>query len=81
MPRAWRDSLVAALVIALTCDAPLFMDTDVAVLGGGNSAFTAAYELTRIARKVYLINRSPWKADEVYLEKIREQQTRPTCWV
>jgi alkyl hydroperoxide reductase subunit F len=48
------------------------MDTDVAVLGGGNSAFTAAYELTRIARKVYLINRSPWKADEVYLEKIRE---------
>jgi alkyl hydroperoxide reductase subunit F len=55
-----------------TCDAPLFMDTDVAVLGGGNSAFTAAYELTRIARKVYLINRSPWKADEVCLEKIRE---------
>ena len=55
-----------------TCDAPLFMDTDVAVLGGGNSAFTAAYELTRIARKVYLINRSSWKADEVYLEKIRE---------
>jgi alkyl hydroperoxide reductase subunit F len=55
-----------------TCDAPLFMDMDVAVLGGGNSAFTAAYELTRIARKVYLINRSPWKADEVYLEKIRE---------
>jgi len=55
-----------------TCDAPLFMDTDVAVLGGGNSAFTAAYELTRIARKVYLINRSPWKADEICLDKIRD---------
>ncbi|MGZ4926263.1 MAG: NAD(P)/FAD-dependent oxidoreductase [Halobacteriota archaeon] len=55
-----------------TCDAPLFMDMDVAVLGGGNSAITAAYELMSIARKVYLINRSPWKADEVYLEKIRD---------
>jgi alkyl hydroperoxide reductase subunit F len=54
-----------------TCDAPLFADTDVAVLGGGNSAITAAYELMGIARKVYLINRSRWKADEVYLEKIR----------
>jgi alkyl hydroperoxide reductase subunit F len=54
-----------------TCDAPLFADTDVAVLGGGNSAITAAYELMSIARQVYLINRSPWKADEVYLEKIR----------
>jgi alkyl hydroperoxide reductase subunit F len=55
-----------------TCDAPLFMDMNVAVLGGGNSAITAAYELANIARKVYLINRSPWTADEVCLEKIRD---------
>jgi NADH-dependent peroxiredoxin subunit F len=55
-----------------TCDAPLFADMDVAVLGGGNSAITAAYELMSIARKVYLVNRSPWKADEVYLKKIRD---------
>jgi alkyl hydroperoxide reductase subunit F len=55
-----------------TCDAPLFADMDVAVLGGGNSAITAAYELMSIARKVYLINRNPWRADEVYLEKIQD---------
>jgi alkyl hydroperoxide reductase subunit F len=55
-----------------TCDAPLFADLDVAVLGGGNSAITAAYELKSIAHKVYLINRSPWKADEVYLKKISD---------
>jgi alkyl hydroperoxide reductase subunit F len=55
-----------------TCDAPLFADLDVAVVGGGNSAITAAYELTSIARKVYLVNRSPLKADEIYLEKIRD---------
>jgi alkyl hydroperoxide reductase subunit F len=54
-----------------TCDAPLFVDLDVAVVGGGNSAVTAAYELMSIARKVYLVNRSRWKADEVYLKKIR----------
>ncbi|MEI7827876.1 MAG: FAD-dependent oxidoreductase [Euryarchaeota archaeon] len=55
-----------------TCDAPLFMDSDVAVVGGGNSAITAAYELMSIARKVYLINRSALKADEIYLERIRD---------
>jgi len=55
-----------------TCDAPLFMDSDVAVVGGGNSAITAAYELMSIARKVYLVNRSALKADELYLEKIRD---------
>jgi len=57
-----------------TCDAPLYVDVDVAVLGGGNSAITAAYELKAIAHKVYLINRSPWKADEVYLKKISNAQ-------
>jgi len=55
-----------------TCDAPFFMDMDVAVVGGGNSAITAAYELMSIARKVYLVNRSALKADEIYLEKIRD---------
>ncbi|HEX7515392.1 MAG TPA: FAD-dependent oxidoreductase, partial [archaeon] len=55
-----------------TCDAPLFMGLDVVVVGGGNSAITAAYELTSIARQVYLVNRGPLKADEIYLEKIRD---------
>ncbi len=54
-----------------TCDAPLFVDQDVVVIGGGNSALTAAYELKSIARKVYLVNRSPCRADEIYLEKIQ----------
>ncbi|MDD1720381.1 MAG: FAD-dependent oxidoreductase [Euryarchaeota archaeon] len=55
-----------------TCDAPLFVDQDVVVIGGGNSAFTAAYELTSIARKVCLVNRGPWRADEIYREKIQD---------
>jgi len=55
-----------------TCDAPFFAGLDVVVIGGGNSALTAAYELLAIARKVYLVNRSPLKADEIYLDKIRD---------
>lgn len=50
-----------------TCDAPLFADATVAVVGGGNSALSAAFELSRIANKVYLISRRQWRADEVPL--------------
>ena len=55
-----------------TCDGPLFVDVDVAVIGGGNSAITTGIELQNIARKVYMINRSPWRADEIYTEKLRD---------
>lgn len=50
-----------------TCDAPLFADATVAVVGGGNSALSAAFELSRIAKKVYLISRRQWRADEAPL--------------
>ena len=39
-----------------TCDAPVFADKDVAVIGGGNSALDAAMQLIKIARRVYIIN-------------------------
>ncbi|MCP4364709.1 MAG: FAD-dependent oxidoreductase [Planctomycetes bacterium] len=50
-----------------TCDAPLFSGATVAVVGGGNSALSAAFELSRIASKVYLISRRKWRADEAPL--------------
>ena len=50
-----------------TCDAPLFADATVAVVGGGNSALSAAFELSRIAGKVYLVSRREWRADEAPL--------------
>ncbi len=50
-----------------TCDAPLFADANVAVVGGGNSALSAAFELSRIANKVYLISRREWRANEAPL--------------
>jgi alkyl hydroperoxide reductase subunit F len=55
-----------------TCDAPLFADATVAVVGGGNSALSAAFELSRIANKVYLVSRREWRADEAPLiENVR----------
>ncbi len=53
-----------------TCDAPLFTGRRVAVVGGGNSAFTAARDLLRFASEVHLIHRGgEFRADE---ELVRE---------
>lgn len=46
-----------------TCDGPFFKGKDVAIIGGGNSAVQAAVEMSRIAKKVYIVSRSPWRAD------------------
>jgi len=40
-----------------TCDAPFFKEKTVAVIGGGNSAFSAARHLSQFARKIYIIHR------------------------
>lgn len=37
------------------CDAPLYKDKAVAVIGGGNSGFEAAIALTRWAEKIYIL--------------------------
>lgn len=39
-----------------TCDAPLYTNKEVAVIGGGNSALDSALQLEKYASKVYLIN-------------------------
>jgi len=55
-----------------TCDAPLFADMDVAVIGGGNSALDATLQLMKIADKIYLININPsFRGDEVMIEKVK----------
>jgi alkyl hydroperoxide reductase subunit F len=53
-----------------TCDAPLFKDVDVAVVGGGNSGLEAVLQLMKIASKIYLIEiMSQLKADPILIEK------------
>lgn len=58
------------LAYCATCDAPLFADMDVAVVGGGNSALDAVLQLVNIAKKVYVIDKAAeFSADPVTVEK------------
>jgi len=56
-----------------TCDAPIFRDKKVAVVGGGNAAVEEALYLTRFASQVYLIHRrNELRASAILQEKIKQ---------
>ncbi|MEZ5541435.1 MAG: FAD-dependent oxidoreductase [Pseudomonadota bacterium] len=58
-----------------TCDAPLFRDQRVAVIGGGNSAFTAVRDLLRYASEVHLVHvHDSFNADPVLIDEISQAQ-------
>ena len=53
------------------CDAPLYQDKKVAVVGGGNSAFTSSRDLIRFASEVHLVHRrSDFSADELLVKQV-----------
>ncbi|KKP91836.1 MAG: glucose-inhibited division protein A [Parcubacteria group bacterium GW2011_GWA2_36_10] len=55
-----------------TCDGPLYKAKTVAVIGGGNSALDAAEFLSKIAAKVYLLNRKDvFRGEEILLKKVQ----------
>ncbi len=53
-----------------SCDAPLFDGADVAVIGGGNSAFESAAQLTAYAKNITILSRSDFRADKITIEKV-----------
>ena len=54
-----------------TCDAKYFVDQDVVVIGGGNSAVEEALFITKFARKVTVVHRSEkLKANELAVENL-----------
>lgn len=61
------------------CDAPFFEGKEVAVIGGGNSAFEAALDLVKIASRIYLIDiASSWRADSILVEQIEKEKKKVT---
>lgn len=54
------------------CDGHMYQDKIIAVMGGGNAAVDAANFLTKYAKKLYLIHRSEFRADEVSVNRLRE---------
>ncbi len=52
------------IAFCATCDAPLYRGKKVAVVGGGNSAFTAVRDLINFADEIHLVHRKDsFKAD------------------
>ncbi len=59
------------IAFCATCDAPLYKDRRVAVVGGGNSAFTAARDLVNFASEIYLIHRrDEFTADPALIRQV-----------
>ncbi len=56
-----------------TCDGPLFRGARVAVVGGGNAALQAAYDLLRLEAEVHLVSNGAVTADLSVREKVLGQ--------
>ena len=63
------------VVYCAICDAPLFKNKDVVVVGGGNSGLEAVVDLLPYAKKIYLLHRGDaLKGDATTQEKIAKQK-------
>jgi alkyl hydroperoxide reductase subunit F len=51
------------------CDAPLYKDKIVAVIGGGNSGMDSALFLSKYAKKIYLLEALPQLGGDAYLKE------------
>lgn len=64
-----------------TCDGAFFRNQDVAVIGGGNSALSEAFFLTRFAKKVYIIHRrDQLRADAIVQEEAHANPKISFIW-
>jgi len=69
------------VVYCSICDAPLFGEKTVAVVGGGNSALESVIDLVPYASKIYLMVRSEiLKGDPVTQEKIKAEPKVEIVW-
>lgn len=60
------------VVFCSTCDAPLFKDKDVAVIGGGNAGLEAVIDLIPYAKTIKLLVRKDFlKGDDITQEKVK----------
>lgn len=66
-----KEFMGKGVAYCATCDAALFRDKPVAVIGGGNSGLDAALELTKYAEKIYVLEfADTMKGDAKTLQKL-----------
>ncbi|MGA1867383.1 MAG: FAD-dependent oxidoreductase [bacterium] len=71
-----KDFVGKGVAYCATCDAPFFKEKKVAVVGGGNSAFTTALDLLRVGAEVTLINFiKGWQGDAALQKKVMNPGT------
>ena len=67
-----KEFIGKGVAFCATCDAPLYKDKNVVVVGGGNSGVEAAIELARIAKNVSLIQyKDKLTADDILIKNIK----------
>ena len=60
--------------VCAICDAPMYKDKIVAVVGGGNSALQNALYMSSLAKKVYLIHRrDEFRGDEIHVGRVKNK--------
>ncbi|MFH1979011.1 MAG: FAD-dependent oxidoreductase [Patescibacteria group bacterium] len=60
--------------VCAICDAPFYSGKDVAVVGGGNSAFESAQDLLAYANKIYVLQHSKeFIGDKVMFERLKKE--------
>lgn len=70
-----KDFLGKGLSTCAVCDAYFYKDKNVAVVGTGNSALSEAIYLSKVASKVYLINRRDgFRGEEILVEEIKNNE-------
>ena len=52
------------------CDGPLFTGQKVAVIGGGDSALEAAYDMVKIAEHVYLVSLATLTGSQILIDRV-----------
>ncbi len=58
----------------VTCDAPLFRNRTVVVVGGGSSALEGALILSKVAKKVYIVHRrDEFRGEEVLVAQMKAE--------
>jgi len=64
-----------------TCDGALYMDREVAVVGGGDTAIDEAIFLTKFAKKVYVIHRrNELRAVEILKDRVLKNKKIEFLW-